>query len=268
MFKFRFLIMFYLINLSRCFLTKEIKNPLCKSFISTKTSRTMSSKLNAKAKIYSFEKKYTAKSEGQTRYKKSLYDKDIDLLICNGPAGSGKTSLACEYSLDMLKQNKIKKIIITRPTKTIEENLGYLPGDINEKMYPWTRPIFDIFQEYFTQSEIDFYLKDNIIEICPLGFIQGRTFKNSVIIADEMQNSSESQMFMLLTRLGEKSKMIINGDLNQIKDNNGLEDLINKLNLNYPSELDKYKNSISLIELDNKDIQRHDIIKKIIEIYK
>lgn len=220
-----------------------------------------------KPKLNNFEKKYIAKSEGQKNYKKSLYDRNIDLLICNGPAGTGKTSFACEYSLEMLKKNQIKKIIITRPTKTIEENLGYLPGDINDKMYPWTRPIFDIFQEYFTQSEIDYYLKDNIIEICPLGFIQGRTFKNSVIIADEMQNSSESQMFMLLTRIGENSKMIINGDLNQIKDNNGLKDLINKLNLKYPSDLDKYVNSISLINLDNNDIQRHEIIKKIIEIY-
>ena len=135
-------------------------------------------------------------------------------------------------------------------------------------MYPWTLPIFDIFKEYFTQSEIDFYLKDNIIEISPLGFIQGRTFKNSIIIADEMQNSSESQMFMLLTRLGENSKMIINGDLNQIKNKNGLEDLINKLNSNYPLELDKYENSISLIQLNSDDIQRHDLIKKIIKIYK
>ena len=101
-----------------------------------------------------------------------------------------------------------------------------------------------------------------------MGFIQGRTFKNSVIIADEMQNSSESQMFMLLTRLGENSKMIINGDLNQIKNYNGLEDLINKLNLNYPTELDKYENSISLIQLNNDDIQRHKLIKKIIQIYK
>ena len=266
--KLRFLLMYCLLNLSKSFLIKEIKNPLHKSFISTKTSRITSIRLDAKSKIHNFEKKYIAKSEGQSEYKTLLYDRNIDLLVCNGPAGSGKTSLACEYSLDMLKQNKIKKIIITRPTKTIEENLGYLPGDINEKMYPWTIPIFDIFQEYFTQSEIDFYLKENIIEICPLGFIQGRTFKNSVIIADEMQNSSESQMFMLLTRLGKKSKMIINGDLNQIKTNNGLEDLIDKLNLKYPSELEKYKNSISLIQLNNNDIQRHEIIKKIIELYK
>ena len=259
MFRRNFLIMFYLADLSKSFLIKEIRSPI---------TRNMSTRLNSKSKMYNFEKKYSARSQGQSLYKTSLYDKDIDILVCNGPAGSGKTSLACEYSLDMLKKNKIKKIIITRPTKTIEENLGYLPGNINEKMYPWTLPIFDIFKEYFTQTEIDLFLKENIIEICPLGFIQGRTFKNSVIIADEMQNSSESQMFMLLTRIGENSKMIINGDLNQIKNYNGLEDLINKLNLNYPTELDKYENSISLIQLNNDDIQRHKLIKKIIQIYK
>lgn len=257
MFYLKILLIFSLISFSNSFFVRSIS-----------TNSRKNIKNFVKPKLNNFEKKYTAKSEGQSNYKKSLYDRNIDLLICNGPAGSGKTSLACEYSLEMLKQNQIKKIIITRPTKTIEENLGYLPGDINDKMYPWTRPIFDIFQEYFTQSEIDFYLKDNIIEICPLGFIQGRTFKNSVIIADEMQNSSESQMFMLLTRIGENSKMIINGDLNQIKENNGLSDLIEKLNFKYKSDLDKYTNSISLINLDNNDIQRHKIIKKIIDIYK
>ena len=238
------------------------------SFYIRNTSDKTSLNILSKSKSNHFEQKYTAKSEGQNNYKKALYDKNIDLLICSGPAGSGKTSLACEYSLEMLTKNKINKIVITRPTKSIGENLGYLPGDINEKMYPWTRPIFDLFQEYLTQSEIDYYLKEKIIEICPLGFIQGRTFKNSVIIADEMQNSCDSQMYMLLTRLGEKSKMIINGDIDQVKENNGLKDFIQKLNLKYPSELEKYNNSISFINLDNNDIQRHQIIKKIIEIYK
>ena len=260
-------IMFSLISFSSSFVIRDL-NKITRYTSNLCKNRNSFSTLNAKSRINNFEKKYIAKSEGQSRYKKSLYDKNIDLVVCNGPAGSGKTSLVCEYSLEMLKQNKIKKIIITRPTKTIEENLGHLPGDINEKMHPWTIPIFDIFKEYFSQSEIDFYLKENIIEICPLGFIQGRTFKNAIIIADEMQNSSESQIFMLLTRLGEKSKMIINGDLNQVKNDNGLKDFINKLNFKYPSELEKYENSMSLIQLNNDDIQRHKIIKKIIEMYK
>ena len=133
----KILLMLSLISFSNSFFTRSVSTYSKSNF-----------KNFVKPKLNNFEKKYTAKSEGQHNYKEYLYDPNIDLLICNGPAGSGKTSLACEYSLDMLKKNQIKKIIITRPTKTIEENLGYLPGDINDKMYPWTRPIFDIFQEY------------------------------------------------------------------------------------------------------------------------
>lgn len=223
----------------------------------------------ATKKNFNFQKKYVSKSSGQTFYKKMLYDKNLDLIICNGPAGSGKTSLACDFSLDSLKNKEFNKIIITRPTISIEENLGYLPGDINQKMSPWTAPIYDIFKEYFSSSELEFYIKEGIIEVCPLGFIQGRTFKNAVIIADEMQNSSNSQMFMLLTRIGEGSKMIINGDLDQNKEqNNGLLHLIDKVNYRYETEMEKYNNRIGIIQLDKNDIQRHQIITKIIDLYK
>jgi phosphate starvation-inducible PhoH-like protein len=215
----------------------------------------------------SFEKKYNSKTKNQDLYKKSLYDKNIDLVICEGPAGTGKTTLASEFSLDFLCNKKIKKIIIIRPTKATEEDLGFLPGDINKKMFPWIVPIFDIFKEYFLYSEIEKLIKEGFIEICPLGFIQGRTFKDTIIIADEMQNSSPSQMFMLLTRIGENSKIIINGDLKQTKTFNGLEDLINKVNNNFPTELEKYNQNISLIKLYNSDIQRHPIIKTIMNIY-
>lgn len=232
--------------------------------IGTNLIRTFATKKN-----FNFEKKYVSKSNGQTYYKKMLYDKDLDLIICNGPAGSGKTSLACDFSLDSLKNKYFSKIIITRPTISIEENLGFLPGDINQKMSPWTAPIYDIFKEYFSSSELEFYIKEGIIEVCPLGFIQGRTFKNAVIIADEMQNSSNSQMFMLLTRIGEGSKMIINGDLDQSNNrNNGLLNLIDKVNYKYNTEMDRYENRIGIIQLDKNDIQRHQIITKIIDLYK
>ena len=160
-------------------------------------------------------KLYNAKTEGQKNYKSSLYNPFINLIVCNGPAGSGKTSIACDYSIHGLKNKNYNKIIITRPTVSIQENLGYLPGTINEKMYPWTLPIFDIFHEYYTKNEVEIMIKEGIIEISPLGFIQGRTFKNSIIVADEMQNSTNEQMYLLLTRLGKDSKMIVNGDLNQ-----------------------------------------------------
>lgn len=223
----------------------------------------------ASHKNFNFEKKYTSKSPGQNYYKKMLYDKNLDLIICNGPAGSGKTSLACDYSLDSLKNKNFNKIIITRPTISIEENLGYLPGDINQKMSPWTAPIYDIFKEYFSSSELEFFIKEGVIEVCPLGFIQGRTFKDAVIIADEMQNSSVSQMFMLLTRIGQGSKMIINGDLDQNKNkDNGLLHLIEKINYKYSTEMDKYENGIAIAKMNSDDIQRHHIISKLIDLYK
>lgn len=209
-----------------------------------------------------------SKSEGQKLYKKTLYDNNIDLVVCQGPTGTGKTSLACDYALDLLSQNKINKIIITRPISYIEdENLGYLPGNINQKMMPWTAPIFDIFLNHMKKKELDYFIKEQIIEVCPLGFIQGRTFKNAVIIADEMQNSSPNQMFMLLTRIGEDSKMIINGDLKQNKDNNnGLSHLLDKFN-KYELNNELYEKGISSIQLKENDIQRHKIIPYILDIY-
>ena len=215
---------------------------------------------------------FNAKTKGQKVYKKALYDPNNHLIVCNGPAGSGKTCIACDYSIHNLKLKNYKKIIITRPTVTIQEDLGYLPGTINEKMHPWTLPIFDIFHEYYSKSEIEVLIKDGIIEISPLGFMQGRTFKDSIIIADEMQNSSIGQMFMLLTRIGHGSKMIINGDLNQNKWNenslnNGLKDLIEKINnKKIPSDNDD-DSGIELIELDYEDIVRHPLVSKIISIY-
>ena len=202
-------------------------------------------------------------SEGQKNYKRLLYDKYTDLIICNGPAGSGKTTLACNFALDKLINKDIKKIIITRPTISIEEDLGYLPGNIDDKMLPFTTPIYDIFKESIQKTKLDYYIKECIIEVCPLGFMQGRTFKNSVIIADEMQNSSPQQMFMLLTRIGENSKMIINGDLHQNKnDDNGLYDLIDKIELN-----EFYLNNIGYIQLQKEDIHRHPTIETILQIY-
>lgn len=215
-----------------------------------------------------FPKLYNAKTIGQKKYKLSIYSPNYDLIICNGPAGSGKTSIACDYSIQNIKDNNFKKIIITRPTVSIQENLGYLPGTINEKMYPWTLPIFDIFNEYFSKNEIESMVNDGIIEISPLGFIQGRTFKNSVIVADEMQNSTPEQMYMLLTRIGYNSKMIVNGDLNQNLNKNGLYDLIYKLERNYLDINDMHEDRINLIKLEKQDIVRHKIVSKIIDLYK
>jgi phosphate starvation-inducible PhoH-like protein len=211
---------------------------------------------------------YVPKTDNQIDYVKSLYNKNIDLLYCIGPAGTGKTLFACKYAIEEIDSNHYNKIIITRPTIPIEEDMGFLPGNIKEKMYPWTIPIFDIFEEYYSKKEINKKISDNIVEIAPLGFMQGRTFKNSIIIADEMQNSTPNQMFMLLTRIGENSKMIITGDLMQTKnEKNGLNDIIQKLENSYNKE-EIIKKRIKICYMKDMDIQRHPIVYEINNLYK
>jgi phosphate starvation-inducible PhoH-like protein len=211
--------------------------------------------------------KYSPKTEKQKSYVNYLDDNEVKIILSLGPAGTGKTLFACQKSIIQLKSEKIDKIIITRPLVTVEEEIGFLPGNIIQKMEPWTKPIFDIFLEYLSKTELDLMLKNNKIEICPLGFMRGRTFKNAYIIADEMQNSSPNQMKMLTTRLGENSRLIITGDLEQtdIKSKNGLIDLLIKLKKYKVSN--NYSKLINIIEFENSDIERSDIVKQVIDIY-
>ena len=210
---------------------------------------------------------YNPKTVNQQTYNKYLNDNKCKIIIGIGPAGTGKTLFACQKAITQLKSDEISKIIITRPVVTVEEEIGFLPGNILKKMDPWTKPIFDIFLEYVTKTELDLLLYSNKIEICPLAFMRGRTFKNSFIIADEMQNSSPNQMKMLTTRLGIDSRMVITGDLQQtdIQKENGLNDLIVKIN-KYTNN-NNSTNLISVIDFNNQDIERSEIAKKIIEIY-
>jgi len=213
---------------------------------------------------------YTAKTENQKEYKRNLNNPNIDLVFCLGPAGSGKTLLACQHAIKLFQKESVQKIIITRPMVAIEEDMGYLPGNIKDKMHPWTIPVFDIFEEYYSKKELNSLVAENKIEIAPLGFMQGRTFKNSIIIADEMQNSTPNQMFMLLTRLGLNSKMIVTGDLMQTNDkNNGLSNIIQKLDNHYDSNNEELQNNkIAINKLTSSDIQRHSIVNIITELYK
>ena len=210
-------------------------------------------------------KLYLPKTENQVKYVNALNSNSSKIIIANGPAGTGKTLFACLKAINLLNKDEIKKIVITRPIIPVEEEeIGFLPGNMVKKMDPWTKPIFDLFLEYYSKVELDFLINKTSIEICPLAFMRGRTFKHSFIIADEMQNSSPNQMKMLATRIGENSKMVITGDLQQsdILKENGLKDFINKIN--------KYNNSsklINIIDLDNKDIERSEIVKKVIDIY-
>ena len=212
---------------------------------------------------------YSPKSSNQKEYKKALFGSESDIVFCIGPAGTGKTLLACDFAIQSLKYSESKKIILTRPIISIEEDLGFLPGNINQKMHPWTIPMFDIFQEYYPKKDITTMVAENIIEIAPLGLMQGRTFKNCVVIADEMQNCTPLQMFMLMTRIGENTKMIITGDLRQTKNiDNGLNDIINKLENKYGNDRELMKEDrFDVIRFNENDIQRHKIVSKILELY-
>ena len=214
---------------------------------------------------------YNARTKNQEKYIDYLNNDDNKLIIAVGPAGTGKTLFACLKAISQLRNGEINKLIVTRPVVTVEEDIGFLPGNIVKKMDPWTRPIFDLFLEFFSKTELDNYINANIIEISPLAFMRGRTFKNSFIIADEMQNSSPNQMKMLTTRIGINSKMVITGDLKQtdILKENGLNDLVNKINIfnKYSNDTNNTNNLIKIVDFEKQDIERSEIVRKIIDIY-
>jgi phosphate starvation-inducible PhoH-like protein len=171
------------------------------------------------------------RNKNQETYLQKLQDDHKNIVFAIGPAGTGKTLLAVLNGIKLLQEGVIDKIIVTRPAVSVDEDIGFLPGTLNEKMAPWTRPIFDVLGEYYQTKEIAAMLEDGTIEISPLAYMRGRTFKNAYIIADEMQNATQNQMKMLLTRLGENSTMVVTGDLAQadrLKDN-GLIDFINEI---------------------------------------
>lgn len=207
------------------------------------------------------------KSLGQERYIELLTDPARTIIFATGPAGTGKTMLAVLAALRALKNGECKKIVITRPAVGVDdEKHGFLPGDLNQKMEPWTRPIFDYMGEYMRPQEIARMLDEQIVEISPLAFMRGRTFKNAWIIADEMQNATPSQMKMLLTRLGEGSRMVVTGDTRQAdrKDpDNGLLDF-KQIVADYDGKL----LHISGVEFEARDIRRHPAVTEVLKIYK
>lgn len=219
--------------------------------------------------------KYKPKTENQKLYMDCLNNNNIHILFGLGPAGCGKTLFACIKAIRELKLGNIDKIVLTRPIVSVDEDLGFLPGTIVNKMDPWTRPIFDIFLEFYSQSQLNFMIQNNIIEISPLAYMRGRTFKRSFIIADEMQNSSPNQMLMMTTRIGEDSRMIITGDLKQSDrgENNGLADFMKKwkkyvgIYTNETSYVNITMPSIRMVEMESQDIQRSPIVVKLLDIY-
>lgn len=217
--------------------------------------------------------KYKPKTENQQLYVDYLNNENIHILFGMGPAGCGKTLFACIKAIRELKSGNIDKIVLTRPIVSVDEELGFLPGTLINKMDPWTRPIFDIFLEFYSQAQLNLMVQNNIIEISPLAYMRGRTFKRSFIIADEMQNSSPNQMLMMTTRIGEDSRMIITGDLKQSDrgEDNGLADFMRKWKMHsaIDNTLDSSATSpcIRVIELEAQDIQRSPIVVKLLEIY-
>ena len=205
-------------------------------------------------------KSVIARSEKQSDYIKAL--KENDIVMCLGPAGTGKSFLAVSVAVTLLMEKKIERVILSRPAVEAGEKLGFLPGDMKEKVDPYLRPLYDALYELFGADKIDKKIENGEIEIAPLAFMRGRTLKNCFAILDEAQNATETQIKMFLTRIGENSKLVVNGDPTQV-------DLINK---NY-SGLIKSKNilknlnEIKVIEFNHNDVVRHPLVSKIIKAY-
>jgi len=204
------------------------------------------------------------KSIGQERLILSLLDDSNVISVAIGPAGTGKSYLAMLAAIRALKQGDCERIVLTRPAVGVDdEKHGFLPGDLNAKMEPWTRPLLDILREYYHPREIAKMLEDQIIEISPLAFMRGRTFKNAWIVADEMQNATPSQMKMLLTRIGQGSRIAVTGDVEQADRttaNNGLLDLAVRLQ-------QQGIEGLAVCHLDARDIQRHPMIGPVLALY-
>ena len=204
------------------------------------------------------------KSRSQETYIDALLYSGKSIVFASGPAGTGKTLLAMLSAIKHYKDGAVDKIVMTRPAVGVDdEKHGFLPGDLNQKMEPWTRPLFDVLHEYYSPRETAKMLDEQFIEISPLAFMRGRTFKNAYIVADEMQNATPNQMKMLLTRIGEGSKIVVTGDGKQtdrqVKDNGLLNfvDLVGQCN----------KEHIELVNFSHNDIERHPAVTEVLSIY-
>ena len=207
------------------------------------------------------------KTMRQQQYVDALYHMNTSLVLGIGPAGCGKTLLASSYAMEHCLAGYFDKIVLTRPVVPVEEELGYLPGNVRNKMEPWTQPIMDVFQKVTSRREVDAMLEKGTIEIVPLAYMRGRSFQRTLVLADEMQNSSPSQMKMLTTRVGEASKLVIMGDLEQsdlpIKDGNGLEDLYHR----FVSSSPEIRTEIALVRFGNDDVVRSALVKQMLQLY-
>ena len=248
----------FLVN--KYFLTKIIEKEDIISSVKKKDDLEESNIKSFKQLIKTPRKSVIARSEKQSEYIKAL--KENDIVMSLGPAGTGKSFLAVSVGITMLMEKKIDRVILSRPAVEAGEKLGFLPGDMKEKVDPYLRPLYDALYELFGAEKIEKKIDSGEIEIAPLAFMRGRTLKNCFAILDEAQNATQTQIKMFLTRIGENSKLVVNGDPSQI-------DLINKSQ----SGLIKSKNllkeikEIKIIEFDHKDVIRHPLVSKIIKAY-
>ena len=206
--------------------------------------------------------KILPKNLAQEDYLALLDDPSKDIIFASGPAGTGKTIVAVLSAIRALKAGECEKIVVTRPAVSVDEQHGFLPGTLVEKMAPWTRPIFDVFEDYYSPKEIEVMIAENIIEIAPLAYMRGRTFKNAWILADEMQNATPNQMKMLLTRIGDNSRIVVTGDITQHDrgfESNGLRDIIARLSV--------HSTRIGSVEFNQCDVERHPAVKEVLAIY-
>ena len=220
----------------------------------------ISSEKNLEYIIKTPKKSVIPRSEKQKNYVRALKEKEI--IISSGPAGTGKTFLAVAVGLTMLLEKKIERIILSRPAVEAGERLGFLPGDMREKVDPYLRPLYDSLYDLLDFEKIQKKIEIGDIEIAPLAFMRGRTLKNSFAILDEAQNATDTQIKMFLTRIGENSKIVINGDPSQI-------DLPNKSlsGLSRSKKLIGHLDEISVVDFDHKDVVRHPLVSKIVKAY-
>ena len=210
--------------------------------------------------VYASGQLVRAKTPGQTRYLEAMQNND--LVFCTGPAGTGKTYLAVAYAVHLLKHERAKRLILVRPAVEAGEKLGFLPGDMQAKVNPYLRPLFDALHDMMEYEQIRRFMVNDMIEVIPLAFMRGRTLNDSLIILDEAQNTTASQMLMFLTRMGHGSKMIVTGDDSQVDLERGTASGL----IDAKDRLRGIKN-LSFVRLDNLDIVRHRLVQNIVEAY-
>lgn len=210
--------------------------------------------------VYSAGKPVKARTPNQEKYIAAI--RDNDLVFAIGPAGTGKTYLAVAAAVHLLKAGRVRRVILTRPAVEAGEKLGFLPGDLRDKVNPYLRPLFDALNDMMEYSNLRRFMDSDVVEVVPLAFMRGRTLNNAIVILDEAQNTTRGQMKMFLTRMGQGSKMIVTGDVTQIDlpdpDESGLIDAVARLSKT---------NGVGFIGFEKSDIVRHDLVQRIIEAY-